>query len=291
MRREFAHKKRTTILASLVLVCFGMWALDSSSVWAAFTAEALSEKNAIRGGSIELRVTPDLTNPTSDQPIAVGESIFYGATVLNHGKNNFRYSIALAEGEDTDCSIMFVEAKRDGTTMYAGALALFQYLSSNTLASGDDEIWNFEFWIPDGTEVTEIMPSCLIHFQFEAWQAEYALASLGGWTDSVITPDLTLLPDSSMLQGIAAPIVLDETLPVIEEPLPETESGAELPAPIEIPGEIIPETPLPVEETPLPTLPDTPLGNPTELPVEPVSPIETPPVSVTESTGEANIQP
>lgn len=290
MRREFAHKKRTTILASLALVCFGMWALDSSDVWAAFTAEALSEKNAIRGGSIELRVTPDLTNSTSDQPIAMGESIFYGAKVLNHGKNNFRYSIDLSEGEDTDCSIMVVKANRDGVAIFTGALTDFHYLSINSLAAEEDEIWNFEFWIPDGTEITEATTSCLIHFQFEAWQAEYALASLGGWTDSVSTPDLLLLPDPNMLPGIAAPIVLDETLPVIEEPLPETEGGAELPAPIEIPGEIIPETPLPVEETPLPTLPDTPLENPAELPVEPVSPAETPPV-VTESIGESTVQP
>lgn len=290
--------KRKTILTSLVLVCFGVWALGSSHVWAAFTSEALSEKNAIRGGSIELRVTPDLINSTSDQPIAIGESIFYGTTVLNHGKNNFRYSIDLSEGEDTDCSIMFVEAKRDGTTMYAGALALFQYLSSHTLTSGDDEIWNFEFWIPDGTEITEGTPSCLIHFQFKAWQAEYALASLGGWTDSVSTPDLTLLPDPSMLPGIAAPIVLDETLPIIEEPLPETEEVSDLLVPTETSDESVPETPLLVEVgTPDITLPapsDVPLESPVELPresEEPLSPIEAPLVSVTGSVGEANIQP
>lgn len=290
MRREWSHKPRIVVLVSLALTSFGLWALDSSNVWAAFTAEALSEKNAIRGGSIELRVTPDLTNPTSEQPIVVGESIFYGATVLNHGKNTFRYSIDLVEGDDTDCSIMFVEAKREGTTVYAGALALFQYLSSNTLASGDDEIWSFEFWIPDGTELTETTPSCLIHFQFEAWQAEYALASLGGWTDSVSTPDLTLLPDPGMLPGIAAPIVLDETLPIIEEPLPETESGAELPAPIEIPEEIIPEIPLPNEVAPdstVPTVPETiPLENPTSSPStneEPVIPVE--------PAGEIPVQP
>ncbi len=218
--------------------------IRTEDTWALYSSQAVSGKNSLNGGSIELSVTPDSGNSSEDATLTLGSSFVYSLVVGNDGRNALRYYIRPVSPDGDLCSTLMLSARLDDTILYEGPLLGFVY-EAVALENGDENPWKFSFTLPADVSVDN-GATCKLGFRFEAWQS-YAFSLGMGWYDEreVLLPQMSFdLAESSeeqereAVQEVAVePIVpLMENEESVKEPvqtesvtLPESQPNSETP--------------------------------------------------------------
>lgn len=231
-------------LFSAVALALGFSGLALSAVQAAFTSEAVSEKNVLRGGSIEITAVPAASYPTESVVLAPGQSILAAGEIKNTGKSALRYALSLpVSGDAALCSGLILSAKRGGTLVYSGPLTLFSFPASDILEKNAADLWELTFALADNAAVIEA--TCRVMPTFTAWQAAFAFPT-SGWTDTAAWPELVFLQTGTFSK---------KTAPLGDETSPASSDVPAPPVPAALPDDTPPaDTPL-GERTP--DVPDT----------------------------------
>lgn len=282
------NQKKQTIDRRIPLVTLsllGVWLLvvATHETWSVYTAQAVSDENALHGGSIDIAVEAAKANPTGSVALVQGETVGLAGTVTNEGRNTLRYQgmIALADDNPAICAALQLVAKRADSVVYTGGLSGFGSALGSLLLPDEDEAWQFDITLPTDTEL-EPAQSCGLQSRFPAWQGEYLAPGLG-WDDADQLQDLTLV-----LTPVGAEEKVLDTPRGDESPVSNLTSSphAALPALVETEPTVTPDLPVAPEEVAepnmeTPAVPDEPVVAETEG--EEASPPEPTP-STTEST-------
>lgn len=224
----------------------------ADDTWAAYSSQAVSGKNSLQGGSIELSVTPDSGNSSGDAIFTPESSFVYALVAKNEGKNALRYHIRPVSPDGDLCGTLMLSARLEGTVVYDGSLLDFSY-AAIALEKGDEALWQFSFTVPEDASF-DTSATCELGLRFESWQ-NYAFSLGMGWYDEVevLLPQMSFDSEESneeqqpkAVQEVAEPLVPpvehDESLkePVQTESvaLPEPQPSSETPSPdFEVEGE------------------------------------------------------
>jgi hypothetical protein len=186
------------VLSGFMLAGFLVLVLASQETYSLYSAQSVSGKNSIRGGSIELVLTPKEDVPFEDMLLAVGENVSFSGKVENGGENDFRYDLqAVSVGDTALCDTLHLSATRDENLVYSGDLASYSNVVGTLLGTGEDDDWVFTVSIPDTTPSFSIGETCSVSFRFRAWQAVFD-APGAGWGDEAELPGskIVFVPES-----------------------------------------------------------------------------------------------
>ncbi len=159
--------------------------IRTEDTWALYSSQAVSSKNSLHGGSIELSVTPDSGNSSEDATFTLGSSFVYGMVVENEGRNALRYHIRPVSPDGDLCGALMLSARLDDTILYEGPLLDFSY-AATALEKGDEARWKFSLTLPNDVSFDN-GATCEPSLRFEAWQS-YAFSLGMGWYDEVEMP-------------------------------------------------------------------------------------------------------
>ena len=188
MARIFQSMRKVGV-ALLALVC-------ASSIFtvgrtnAGFFDVEESHDNQWVAGSLDGRVTYAARfNVTGMNPAETpnGRIIF-----TNEGSLDFRYDVKFRKtsGSDLLCQALQVVAKRDGSTVYTGALADFKLLGGQyVLTPFESDTWDMVLSLPSsaGSELEHL--SCQWDVDFLAWQTNLPSATDGFFDEETVTPN------------------------------------------------------------------------------------------------------
>ena len=172
-------------LWGIPLVFLMVLTIRTEDTWALYSSQAVSSKNSLHGGSIELSVTPDSGNSSEDATFTLGSSFVYGMVVDNEGRNALRYHIRPVSPDGDLCGALMLSARLDDAILYEGPLLDFSY-AATALEKGDDARWQFSLTLPNDVSFDN-GATCELSLRFEAWQS-YAFSLGMGWYDEVEMP-------------------------------------------------------------------------------------------------------
>lgn len=240
------NRMREFFFVGMLLVVLTMTSVyHADDTWAAYSSQAVSEKNSLQGGSIELSVTPDSGNSSGDAIFTIGSSFVYAMVVKNEGKNALRYHIRPVSPDSDLCGTLMLSARLEGTVVYDGSLLDFSY-AAIALEKGDGALWQFSFTVPEDASF-DTSATCELGLRFESWQ-NYAFSLGMGWYDEVevLLPQMSFDSEESneeqqpeAVQEVVGPLVPPvENEESVKEPvqtesviLPESQTNSEVPHP------------------------------------------------------------
>lgn len=207
------------VLSGFMLAGFFVLVLASQETYSLYSAQSVSGKNSIRGGSIELMLTPKENVSSEDMLLAIGESVVFSGEVENGGKNDFRYDLQSGGvGDAALCDVLHLSATRDGNLVYSGDLASYSNVVGTHLGTGKDDDWMFTVSIPDATSSFSVGETCSISFRFRAWQAVFD-APGAGWGDEAELPGSKIVFVPESVAPVADAFITDDST-VLEAILP-----------------------------------------------------------------------
>lgn len=234
MRKNSFPRHRSWLVIGVIAVLAAA-AVSSRDTWATYTSQAVSGKNIMRGGSIELSVSPDVLPDSRRVTLAAGSKRSYGITVKNDGRNALGYrSRFIADGDPDFCEVLHLTARRMDEDVYAGRLVDFEYTSEVPLERHQTDKWQFSIGIPESVSGFGGSATCDLRWRADAWQNRFLALGMG-WYDGVeggvfalsIEPDQdsailevqkSTLPDSLPVVSVASETVItdDPFVPIVE---------------------------------------------------------------------------
>lgn len=247
------HSPHWSSLALGIIIVLMVAVISSRDTWATYTSQAVSGKNIMRGGSIELSVLPDLSSGGRKVTLAADSKQSYSMVVRNDGRNALGYRARFITSGDVDfCGALHLTAKRTGKEIYAGGLVDFEFASEDPLERHQTDAWQFSIGTLESLSEFDAAAICELRWHLDAWQDRFLALGMG-WYDGVegetfvlgidLTQDQTSEMKASALSESppAAPIVdeaivSDDPLVVISEPIPDPVTTAEEEVPSETKG-------------------------------------------------------
>lgn len=214
MRKNSSPQHRSWLAIGAIAV-LAVAAVSSRDTWATYTSQAVSGKNIMRGGSIELSLSLDVLPDGRSVTLAAGSKRSYSMAVKNDGRNALGYRARfIADGDLDFCEVLHLTARRTGEEVYAGRLVDFGYVSEVPLERHQTDRWQFSIGMPESVSGFGESATCDLRWRADAWQNRFLALGMG-WYDGVEGEvfALNIEPD----QDSAIPEVKKSTLP---DPLP-----------------------------------------------------------------------
>ncbi len=181
-RMRTSLPKYWSYLATGTIAVLAVAAIGSRDTWATYTSQAVSGKNALRGGSIEFSVSPDASHDKEVALAADGKRP-YGMVVKNDGRNALGYRLRFVTDGDTDfCGALHLAANLKGKEVYGGRLTAFEYASEDPLERHKTDVWQFSIGMPASISEFDKAATCKLHWHLDAWQNRFLALGMG-WYD------------------------------------------------------------------------------------------------------------
>lgn len=141
-----------------------------------------SSNNILRSSDLDLEI--ENTVETYD-PVTAGENVEFTADFKNTGQLSFDYDqkYNFVSGDEALCQQLHLTVTGDSTTVYDGLLKDYILNSSQSLASGLDDLYNYKLEIPENTEDVYINMNCNFNLSSYAFQPEIGVPLVGFWDE------------------------------------------------------------------------------------------------------------
>ncbi|MFA6284914.1 MAG: TasA family protein [Parcubacteria group bacterium] len=148
----------------------------------AFTDTETSAGNNFIAGTFDLELDSSVLMNISD--FRAGDAVVGSVKAKNAGSADLQYKLNFRKisGDDTLCHGLQLEADKNGSLAYSGALDGLNFNAGN-LASGHSDEWDFDVSLPSTAPPGLEGLQCKFSFVFSAWQAELPDGS-SGFSDS-----------------------------------------------------------------------------------------------------------
>ncbi len=234
------HSPHRSPLALGIVIVLMAAVIGSRDTWATYTSQAVSGKNTMRGGSIELSVLPDSLPDDRAVMLAADSKHSFGMVVENDGYNTLGYRARFVTSGDADlCAALHLTAKRAGKEVYTGGLVDFEYASEDPLERHQTDTWQFLIGTPESLSEFDGAATCELRWHLDAWQDRFLALGMG-WYDGVegetfivgIEPAQDQIPEAKAPtlpeSSLAVPVVDEAIIPdnplvMISEPIPDPE--------------------------------------------------------------------
>jgi hypothetical protein len=173
-------KIKKIAVSLVIVVAVFLVALETQ---ASFQDVELIEDNVIGASTLDMEA---IASEGALQPMATAGNMLAGDTVSrnfsikNGGKEDFKYGIIFVKDEEENslCSVLKLEARKEGEIKYSGDLNRFEY-NFEELNSKSSDDWIFDISTLEGIAVSG---RCEFKFVFTAWQTDLDEPT-HGWID------------------------------------------------------------------------------------------------------------
>lgn len=179
-------------LTAGIVALLAVAGISAQDTWAIYTSQAVTGKNSMRGGSIELSLRSDSPGESRVSILADDSRYLYGVEVKNEGRSALGYRAKFTVEGDTDfCETLFLIAKIAEKEVYNGRLVDFEYTSKDSLERHQTDTWQFSIKMSESVSAFDELLNCSMRLHLDAWQNRFLALGMG-WYDGADSEIFTL---------------------------------------------------------------------------------------------------